>query len=135
MLAGHFLLRLLDTLGYRPELFACLNCGAELRPVVNYLSPNHGGAFCPECGPRQAGAQTIGVDALKLMRHLQKTERLGGLAVALPAGLAEQVDRLVRGFAEHHIDRRLRSPEFISRVRELGERAAAIVPNTVQHAR
>ena len=135
LLAAHFLLQLLDALGYRPELFACLNCGAELRPVVNYLSPSQGGAFCPECGPRQPGAQAIAVDGLKLMRHLQRTERLGGLVVALPPGLAEQVDRLVRAFAEHHIDRRLRSPEFISRLRELGDRAAAILPNSAQHVR
>jgi DNA-directed RNA polymerase specialized sigma24 family protein len=135
LLAAHFLLQLLDALGYRPELFACLNCGAELRPVVNYLSPSQGGAFCPECGPKQPGSQPIAVDGLKLMRHLQRTERLGGLVVALPPGLAEQVDRLVRAFAEHHIDRRLRSPEFISRLRELGDRAAAILPNTVQHVR
>jgi DNA repair protein RecO (recombination protein O) len=135
LLAAHFLLQLLDVLGYRPELFACLNCAAELRPVVNYLGLSQGGAFCPACGPRQPGAQTIAVDALKLMRHLQKTQRLGGLAVVLPSGLAEQVDRLARAFAEHHIDRRLRSPEFISRLRELSDRAAAILPNTVQHAR
>lgn len=132
LLAAHFLLHLLDAVGFRPELFACLSCGRELQPGVNYLSLGQGGVLCPECGPRQPGAHAIGVDALKVMRHLQRTETLGGLTIALPAGLAEQVDREIRAFVEHHLDRRLRSPEFISRLRELGERArrdpAQLVP-------
>jgi DNA repair protein RecO (recombination protein O) len=134
LLAAQFLLQLLDALGYRPELFVCLSCGAELRPGVNCLSPLQGGAFCPECGPGQPGAQPIGVDALKLMRHLQRTEQLGALSVTLPAGLAQQVDRQARAFAEYHLDRRLRSPEFIARLRDLAERAAASLPNSARGA-
>ena len=135
LLAAHYLTRLLDVLGYRPELFRCLGCGADLRPELNYLSVAQGGALCPRCGPRYPEARTIGVDALKVMRHFQRTDRLGELGVNLPPGLAEQVDRQVRAFVEHHLDRRLRSPEFIARLRELGERAAASLPNTAVDAR
>ena len=135
LLAAHYLLQLLDALGFRPELFACLGCGATLQPRVNYLNLTLGGALCPDCGPRQIGAQAVSVDVLKIMRHLQKTETLGGLSVPLPPGLAEQVDRQVRAFAEHHLDRRLRSPEFIARLRELADRAAASLPITAQHGR
>jgi hypothetical protein len=70
------------------------------------------------------------VDVLKIMRHLQRNAELGGLALSLPAGLAVQVDREVRAFVEHHLERRLRSPEFIVRLRELGARAAVTVPET-----
>ena len=134
-LAAHYLMRLLDALGYRPELFRCLDCAVELRPEVNYLNVTQGGALCPRCGPRRPEARTIGVDALKLMRHLQRTDRLGELGVTLPLGLAEQVDRQVRAFVEHHLDRRLRSPEFIARLRELGERVVASLPKTAADAR
>jgi DNA repair protein RecO (recombination protein O) len=119
LLGAHFLLQLLETLGYRPELFACLGCRAELQPQPNFLSLSQGGALCPICGPRQADSQTIGVEALKVMRHLQRTERLGSFAVNVSGTLAQQVDRQARAFVEFQVDRRLRSPEFIARLRDL----------------
>lgn len=130
LLVAHFLVQLLDALGYRPELFACLRCEEALKPEPNYLSPAQGGALCPRCGASQPDAHRIGVDVLKVMRHLQRLERPGALGIALPSGLPEQVDREVRAFAEHHLDRHLRSPEFIARIRELAERAAASLPKT-----
>lgn len=135
LLAAHFLLRLLDVLGFRPELFRCLDCGAELRPERNLISPTEGGALCPRCGPRHPEAHPISVDVLKLLRHLQRTERPGGLEVGLPPGLAEQADLEVRRLVEHHLDRKLRSPAFIVRLRELGDRVAATLPNPVRDER
>lgn len=126
LLAAHYLLLLLDVLGFRPELFRCLTCRRELQPTTNYLNVPAGGALCPECGGRQFGTPTIDLNVLKVMRHLLRTRELGGGDLSLPPGLAEQVDRQVRAFVEHQLDRRLRSPEFIVRLRELGERAAAL---------
>src|SRR5215216_1791440 len=58
LLGAHYVLQLLGALGFRPELFVCLGCGVELRPQTNFLSVSQGGAFCPRCGPGQAGAQS-----------------------------------------------------------------------------
>lgn len=124
LLAAHFLLHLLDALGYRPELVVCLACGRSVQPGVNFLSVGQGGTLCPECGPKQAGAQPIGVGPLKVMRYLQRTEPIGTAGLSLTTALVEQVDRSVRGFAEYQIDRSLRAPEFINRLRELGDQAA-----------
>lgn len=125
LLAAHFVLKLIDVLGYRPELFNCLSCQVELQPGVNYISLPLGGALCPECGPLQPEARPVSVDALKVMRHLQKTDDLGSVNLALPPALAEQVDLQARAFAEYHLERRLRSPEFILRLRDLAPRAAS----------
>lgn len=135
LLAAHFLLRLLDVLGFRPELFRCLDCGAELRPERNLLSALEGGGLCPRCGPRHPEAHPIGVDVFKLLRYLQRTERLGSLEVGLPPGLAEQADGEVRRLVEYHLDRKLRSPAFIVRLRELGDRLAASLPNSARDGR
>ena len=134
LLAPHYLLQLLSVLGYRPELFRCLRCAAELQAVVNFLSVAEGGVLCPACGPGVPGARRIGVDELKLMRHLLRTPGVGTLALALPASLVAEVDRQVRAFVEHHLDRRLRSPEFIVRLQELGHRIASL-PATAADAR
>jgi DNA repair protein RecO (recombination protein O) len=126
LLAAHYLLKLLDLVGFRPELFVCLSCGAPLRPTVNFIDLEVGGALCPDCGSHSATARPIVVDTLKIMRNLQRGDDLGNLGVPVPIPLAETVDRQVRAFVEHHIDRRLRSPGFISRLHDLGERAAGL---------
>jgi DNA repair protein RecO (recombination protein O) len=125
LLAAHYLVQLLVVLGYRPELFACLRCGNELRPGRNFLSTSQGGAFCPSCGPTQSNAQPVDSEPLKVLRNLLRTGTPGDLSIAIPFDLAELVDRLVRSFVEQHLERKLRSPEFIQRLRELGDRAAA----------
>jgi DNA repair protein RecO (recombination protein O) len=126
LLTTDFLLRLLDAVGFRPELFACVRCRAALEPVQNSLSPDDGGVLCPACGPRAVGARPISADALKVLRHLQRGRRLGEFAIPLAEPLLEQVERQVRLLVEYHLDRRLRSPEFIARLRELGDQAAAV---------
>ena len=119
---------------YRPELTRCLACGADLQPGMNFLSTTHGGALCGDCGPQQAGAHAVGVDVLKLLRHLQRTESPGAINLRLPPALEDEVDREARSFAEYQVDRRLKSPEFISRLRHLP--AASINrPSTAQRAR
>jgi DNA repair protein RecO (recombination protein O) len=126
LLTTDFLLRLLDAVGFRPELFACVRCRAALEPVQNSLSPDDGGVLCPACGPRAVGVRPISADALKVLRHLQRGRRLGEFAIVLPEPLLEQVERQVRLLVEYHLDRRLRSPEFIARLRELGDQAATV---------
>src|ERR1044071_1373373 len=41
--------QLRERLGYRPQLRACVRCGAELRRVDCYYSSAAGGVLCPTC--------------------------------------------------------------------------------------
>ena len=63
----------LGYLGYRPQLEKCVRCNAELRPTLNYFSPELGGVICNACGQIERRSSELSVDALKVMRHLQKT--------------------------------------------------------------
>jgi len=55
---GIFELRLLDAVGYRPQLFRCVRCSKEIEPVDNFFGIDAGGVLCPDCvvsmgaGPR-----------------------------------------------------------------------------------
>ena len=113
-----FLLRLLDALGYRPELTECVSCRAAITPGRNQFSAHLGGALCPTCGPREMSARPIANDPLKLLRHLQRS---GGRA---PLNVAPEVSReaeaLLRDYAEQIVERRLRTPALIARVQQVG---------------
>jgi DNA repair protein RecO (recombination protein O) len=111
-----FHLRLLDGLGYRPELRECVACRTPIEPVENRFSAVLGGAVCPACGPREPSARGITTPALKLLRFLQQTD--GRRVVSVPAHVSREAEALLRDYAEHLIERRLRSPALIARVQE-----------------
>jgi DNA repair protein RecO (recombination protein O) len=112
-----FHLRLLEALGYRPELRQCVGCGHVIEPVGNHFSPLQGGALCPGCGPSDASARRIGVPALKLLRIVQQSRAMP--AVNAPSGVAREAEAALRDYAEHIVERRLRSPALIARVAEV----------------
>ena len=107
-------LRLLDALGYRPELRECVGCRAGIQPDRNHFSAIVGGVLCPACGPAESTARAIGTSALKLLRFVQPTRQ----AVNAPPHVTREAEALLRDYAEHIVERRLRSPALIARVQE-----------------
>jgi DNA repair protein RecO (recombination protein O) len=43
----YYEIRLLDLLGFRPQLFTCTSCGKEIQPQDQYFSASLGGVLCP----------------------------------------------------------------------------------------
>jgi DNA repair protein RecO (recombination protein O) len=111
-----FHLRLLQGLGYRPELRECVVCRATIEPERNQFSASLGGVVCPACGPREPTARVITMPALKLLRYLQQTDGRHTLTVA--PQVTREAEALLRDYAERIVERRLRSPALIARVQE-----------------
>lgn len=115
--ARYYELHLLGLVGYQPQLFFCGGCKKQLEPEVNYLSAAEGSVFCPKCGYDQIGAGELSVNALKVLRFLQsrdwETCRLLRLS---PASHAE-VERTMNHYITYHLERKLKSVDFIHRLR------------------
>jgi DNA repair protein RecO (recombination protein O) len=109
-----FHLRLLDALGYRPELRECVVCRTAIQPDRNHFSALVGGVLCPGCGPAEGTARAIGTSALKLLRFVQQS----GGGVNAPGHVTREAEALLRDYAEHIVERRLRSPALIAQVQE-----------------
>jgi DNA repair protein RecO (recombination protein O) len=113
-----FHLQLLEALGYRPELRECVSCRSEIQPERNHFSALLGGVVCPMCGPREPTARAIGTSALKLLRFVQLTE--GQRTVNAPGPVCREAEALLRDYAEHIVERRMRTPALIARIQEAG---------------
>jgi DNA repair protein RecO (recombination protein O) len=109
-----FHLTLCDALGYRPELRECVGCRTPIHPERNHFSALVGGVLCPACGPAESTARPIGTSALKLLRYVQQTRA----SVNAPSHVTREAEALLRDYAEHIVERRLRSPALIARVQE-----------------
>jgi DNA repair protein RecO (recombination protein O) len=123
VIARWFELALLDAMGFRPELTRCLECGADLEPEGNAYAPVGGGALCPQCRSVQ-GARPVSADALKVMRHLQRSPLVGILGLRLASPLHREVERLLHATVLSVLERELRSRDFLE---EVAARTAAPV--------
>jgi DNA repair protein RecO (recombination protein O) len=113
-----FHLRLLDALGYRPELRECVACRIAIEPDRNHFSALLGGVVCPSCGAAEPTARAIGTSTLKLLRFVQATA--GRRSVNVPAHVCREAEALLRDYAEHIVERRLRTPALMARIQEAG---------------
>ncbi len=117
----YYELRLLDLVGFRPELQHCVRCGEPLRPEPQFFAPREGGAVCPRCGAAGSGLAAVSVDALRYLRHLQRSSfREAARAHPAPA-VHREMEALLHGYLVHVLERRLNAPVFLQHLRRLGE--------------
>lgn len=114
----HYELALLSLLGFRPELFACVRCGAEIVPAKNAFSARLGGIICPDCREADASAQVLSVNAQKYIRMLDRSGLGAAVQLQLDPETALEIERALAGYARHHAERESRSLGVIKSIRE-----------------
>jgi DNA repair protein RecO (recombination protein O) len=117
LLLRFYEIRLLDLLGYRPQLFYCAKCEQEIRPVDQYFSAELGGVLCPNCGPGNAGARPVSVQALKYFRHLQRSNYTEASRAQISAEINYEMELLIQHYLTYLLERGLNTPAFIRRVK------------------
>jgi len=114
----YYEMRLLDFLGFRPKLFECANCGREIEPLDQYFSPSAGGVICPKCGMGLPGLWSVSVEALKYLRHFQRSNYAEAARARPNAGIQKEVETVMQGYFTYLLERELNTPGFLKRVRE-----------------
>ncbi|MBN1667202.1 MAG: DNA repair protein RecO, partial [Anaerolineales bacterium] len=73
LVVHYYELRLLDQVGFRPNLFHCSNCENEISAQDQFFSAERGGVLCPQCGRAGVDARPVSLAALKYLRHFQRS--------------------------------------------------------------
>ncbi len=113
----YYEVRLLDQVGFRPELQKCLHCGKSIQPEDQYFSFEQGGVLCPTCGKAENWTKPISMPALKVLRHLQRSG-YGEAQRAKPTPAVQtELEVLMNAYITYLLERSLNSPRFLQRVR------------------
>ena len=114
----YFEIRLLDLMGYRPKLTECVGRGEEIQPEDQFISAARGGVVCPRCAKDVPGVRPISMDALKYLRHFQRSS----FSEASRANIAPPVQRELEAILNHYLtyllERSINSAAFLQEVRE-----------------
>ncbi|MEO5950879.1 MAG: DNA repair protein RecO [Chloroflexia bacterium] len=105
-------LQLLGYLGYAPELGQCVQCASELQAVINSWSPSQGGVLCANCRRIDTG-RDLSVNALKIMRLMQRSPYSAIARVRLDDDLSSELVGVMHSYITYILERELRSAHFV----------------------
>jgi DNA repair protein RecO (recombination protein O) len=111
-------IRLLDLLGYRPQLFNCLNCESEIRPEDQFFSASQGGVICPRCAPGFRDARPISMTALKYLRHFQRSSFTEAARIRFTPDLNYELEQVMQHYLTYLLERGLNTPSFLRHVKQ-----------------
>lgn len=112
----YYEIRLLDQLGYRPQLFRCVKCDAEIRPEDQYFSAAQGGVVCARCGSSTPDARPVSMLALKYLRHFQRSSYEEARRANLTPGINREIEQLMQHYLTYLLERGLNTPSFLKHV-------------------
>ncbi|MBV8527675.1 MAG: DNA repair protein RecO [Candidatus Dormibacteraeota bacterium] len=104
-----FARRMIDRLGYAPQLYDCVGCGATLVEEPARFSAPGGGLLCPSCAPDDPASIECSVRAIKVLRAAASGDTDLWRRLRLDAPTLGTVDHVVEAELAFHLDRRLRS--------------------------
>lgn len=114
----YYEMRLLDHLGFRPQLFECANCGREVKAEDQFFSFGAGGVICPRCGRGLPNLHEVSVDTLKYLRHFQRSG-FGEASRARPSlEVQREAESLMQGYFTYLLERELNTPGFLRKISE-----------------
>jgi len=113
----YYEMRFLDAVGFRPQLFECVNCGREIQAEDQFFSATAGGVICPRCGLGLPNLAKISLEALKYLRHFQRSSYREASRAHPSFEVQKETEILMQGYFTYLLERELNTPGFIKRVK------------------
>ena len=101
----HFELTVMTLLGYRPELYRCIECGRDLEAEPNPFVASRGGFLCPVCRHRTTGSPMLSINAQKYLRTLDRHGLGAAVRLRVPDGLRDELEAFTSSYLRHIAER------------------------------
>ncbi|HLF73317.1 MAG TPA: DNA repair protein RecO [Anaerolineales bacterium] len=118
LVVRYYEMRLLDHLGFRPQLFECTNCRREIKAEDQFFSYSAGGVICPRCGQGLRHLHDISVEALKYLRHFQRSSYAEATRAQPGPEVQQEIETLMQGYFTYLLERELNTPGFLKKIKE-----------------
>lgn len=120
----YYEVRLLELLGFRPQLFECIDCGEKIHKQDQFFSPLVGGVVCPKCGSARSEAWPVSQDVLRYFRHLQRSKWRQIEQMVIPEPVELGLAALIEAYLTYLLERKLNSPDFLKKVQAMALKKA-----------
>ena len=110
-----FLMTALDLLGYAPQLLVCASCERPLPARPSPFSAEAGGFLCDRCS--LPAMEPVPLSAIKVLRLIASGDLETYRRLKLDGPLMNSIEGVLQAQLEHHLDRRLKSVQFLNQMR------------------
>jgi DNA repair protein RecO (recombination protein O) len=117
LVVRYFEIRLLDLLGFRPELKNCVVTSNEIQPENQYFSAALGGVVSPQAGKNLTGAVPVSMTALKYLRHFQRSSFEEAIVARPSDQVYRELEILMQYYLTYILERGLNTPGFLRKIR------------------
>ncbi|MCB9450115.1 MAG: DNA repair protein RecO [Anaerolineaceae bacterium] len=113
----YYEIRLLDMVGFRPELNICAISQEPIQAEDQFFSYALGGVVSPTAAQINAGLTPVTMLTLKFLRHMQRSPYSHVQSLTVTPELHDETERLMLGYLTYLLERKLQSVDFIRRIR------------------
>jgi DNA repair protein RecO (recombination protein O) len=105
----HYEVMLLGMLGFRPELYRCVECQESLRPAPHHFAIALGGLLCDRCRGHAAGGRVLSVSAQKYLRAIERGGLGTTIRLEIDGSLRAEIEGALGAYLRHVAERDLGS--------------------------
>jgi DNA repair protein RecO (recombination protein O) len=110
-----FELKLLEELGFMPEIQHCVVCQAE-NPEEAYFAVSYGGIHCASCKNAESAGFPVSKGTLQFLDHVRREPVKALYPVKVSSGVGEELEKILRRFVDFHLPHKLKSVAFLEKV-------------------
>jgi DNA repair protein RecO (recombination protein O) len=112
----YYEMRFLEMVGYRPELFHCVQCRTEIQAEDQFFSILKGGVMCPRCGRIADDTRPVSMLVLKYMRHFQRSDYQDIQTINVPPLVRQEMEKIMQSYLSFLAERKLNTPAFLREI-------------------
>jgi len=112
----YYEVQLMDLLGFKPQLQVCVACGEKIKPEDQFFSGKLGGVLCPKSLSADPDAWKVSLEALKYLRHLQRSSWSKVKTLVIPSQIEPELASLLERYLTYLLEYGLRTPGFLKAV-------------------
>lgn len=124
-----FEMRFLEMVGFRPDLFHCVQCNAEIQPEDQFISITQGGVLCPKCGLRADHSLPVQLLTLKYLRHFQRSDYQQVQQLEIPPVTRRRMENLMQRYIAYLAEKKLNTLGFYRAI----QTSHMSTPNATDH--
>jgi DNA repair protein RecO (recombination protein O) len=114
VLVPFFEIKILDRLGFRPQVYYCLHCRKKLLDEQNYFSAEGGGVVCSSC--KTGHLPKISVDVIKVFRLIIESDISLVDRLKVEPEIIDEMKKIIDIYQNQIIEREVRSKTILKTI-------------------
>jgi DNA repair protein RecO (recombination protein O) len=113
LLIRAFELKLVEALGFKPELYSCIHCKEKITPENNFWDAVEGGIICNNCQTSFHHGHKISDETIKLLRFMEQNDLARVNLLRSNQAILDETEELLGKYIKNILERELKSERFL----------------------